>query len=45
MVSNPPPKLLNKGKRVKGSNFDAKTLGTFEKAKMMDIMGDIEMNA
>ena len=36
---SPLPKQAGyKGKIIKGSNFDVKTLGTFDKAKMMDLM-------
>ena len=29
-----------RGKIIKGTNFDVKTLSTFDKAKMMDLMAE-----
>jgi len=33
------------GKVIKGPNFDSKTLNTFDKAKMMDMMAEMELSA
>ena len=42
---SPLPKQAGyKGKIIKGSNFDVKTLGTFDKAKMMDLMAEVELS-
>jgi hypothetical protein len=29
---------------MEGTNFDSKTLGTFDKAKMMDLMAEMEIS-
>ena len=34
----------SRGKIIKGTNFDAKTMGTFDKAKMMDMMAELELS-
>ena len=35
---------INKGKIIKGATFDTKTLNTFEKAKMIDLMFENEQS-
>jgi hypothetical protein len=35
---------IQKGKIIKGANFDSKTLGTFDKAKMIDMMAEMELS-
>ena len=37
-------KISQRGKVIKGTNFDSKTLGTFDKAKMMDILAEQELS-
>lgn len=36
-------RITQRGKIIKGTNYDSKTLGTFDKAKMMDLLAEQEM--
>lgn len=36
-------RVSHRGKIIKGTNYDSKTLGTFDKAKMMDLLAEQEM--
>lgn len=44
MLSQSLKTLQTKGKIIKGSNFDLKTMNTFDKAKMMDLMVEVELS-
>lgn len=36
--------MPQRGKIIKGPNFDQRTLSTFDKAKMMDLMAEMELS-
>jgi hypothetical protein len=36
--------MPQRGKIIKGTNFDQRTLSTFDKAKMMDLMAEMELS-